>query len=130
MKIFYMIFMLLLFVACGNNNRNNTVVLGVISEPIEDEINTHRTKGVMCANEQYKPTHKLKIVEVATSINRDEYAYGKYDSDAVFIINEDENLSKLFDDRLNCDYLFGEFTQVVGYDEPTLFLGGVVDEGE
>lgn len=130
MKSFYMVFMLLLFVACGNNNKNNTVVLDVSSEPIEDEINTHRTKGVMCANEQYKPTHKLKIVDVATSINRDEYTYGKYDSDAVFIINEDENLSRLFDDRLNCDYLFGDFTNVMSYDEPTLFLGGIVDEGQ
>ncbi|HIP11137.1 MAG TPA: hypothetical protein EYG73_00325 [Arcobacter sp.] len=82
----------------------------------------------MCANEQYKPTHKLKIVDVSILINKDEYTYDKYDSDATFTISEDENLTKLFDDRLNCDYLFGESTHVMSYDEPTLFLGGIVDE--
>lgn len=128
MKIFYMFVVTLFVIGCGNNSTNNTIVLGVSTNPITDEVNSYRTKGVTCANEQYKPTHELKIVDVAILINKDEYTYDKYDSDATFTINTDENLTKLFDDRLNCDYLFGEFSHVISYDEPTLFLGGIVDE--
>ncbi|HFU76217.1 MAG TPA: hypothetical protein ENK66_08235 [Arcobacter sp.] len=128
MKIINMLIVTIFLIGCGNNNTNNIIVLGDSNKPILDEVNAYRTKGVTCANEQYNPTHKLKTIDVAGLINQDEYAYGAYDSDAVFTINEDENLTKLFDERLNCDYLFGEFTHVMSYDEPTLFLGGVVDE--
>lgn len=111
---------------CGKNS--HTIVAGVSSNSIIEKINSYRSKGVVCADKQYIATHELISVDVAKSINSDTYTFDKYDYDTVLTISKDENLSKLFNEPLNCDYLFGEFTDVVSYDEPTLFLGGNVDE--
>lgn len=128
MRIVYVIILSIFFMGCGNSSNSNTIVAGSTHSSFISKINEHRIKGVTCSEKEYKPTFELTIVDVSTLINKDEYIFDKYDYDTVLTISKDENLSKLFDKSINCDYLFGEFTDVVSYDEPTLFLGGNVDE--
>jgi hypothetical protein len=130
MRIFYIALVSIFFIGCGNDNNSNTIVAGANHSALVSKINEYRIKGVTCSEKEYKPTFELTIVNVSTLINKDEYVFNKYDYDTVLTISKDENLSSLFDESINCDYLFGEFTDVVSYDEPTLFLGGNVDEDQ
>jgi len=131
MRMLYLIVVSMFIIGCGDNsNTSNSIVAGVNHSALVSKINEYRIKGITCSEKEYKPTFELTIVDISTLINKDEYTYNKYDYDTVFTIYKDENLSKLFDEFLNCDYLFGEFTNVVSYDEPTLFLGGNVDEDQ
>lgn len=107
-----MYFYLIILLGCGSlQNQENH------NSPLIDKINSYRTKGVTCANKLYAPTHKLTTA--------DSYQEGYYDYDALYAIGADEPLESLFDDAIKCGYLFGEFTQFIGYDGEVLFLGGV-----
>lgn len=130
MRILYLIVVSMFFIGCGNDSNSNTIVAGVNHSALVSKINEYRIKGVTCSEKEYKPTFELTIIDASILINKDEYIFDKYDYDTVLSIFKDENLSKLFDESLNCDYLFGEFTDVVSYDEATLFLGGNVDEDQ
>jgi hypothetical protein len=120
--------LLVFFVGCGD--QNSSVQNDIYSKEgmsVIEKINDYRANGVTCAGEPYKATYKLQTVDVAYQINHDNYPSGGYDYDAVFSLKSDESLDKFFDDRVTCEYLFGEFVQDISYDEPTLFLGGKVD---
>jgi len=108
--------LMIILMGCGEHDNNISSVV--------DKVNNYRVKGVVCADKLYSSTDKLKLVNVAESINRDEYNFDKYDYDTVLTLQSDESIEKLFDNPINCDYLFGEFTQYISYDEPTLYLSG------
>lgn len=102
-NILIIFFSLFFLFGCGSSQSKENH-----NSPLIDTINSYRTKGVTCSNKLYVPTHKLTTV--------DDYKEGYYDYDALYVIGSDEPLESLFDDAIRCGYLFGEFTQFVGYD--------------